>query len=153
MVILSAPGARRISLTVPLACLCPLDVPVRPLNAKEHALRDRITRIEHRRSQRVILRVPLKVSEAPTDLQSKIEETYSLAVNKHGGLIALRAKVSVGQTLTLFNKATRETKECRVVCLGPTQIDKRQVGIEFAEPVTDFWKIAFPAPGSKAVPE
>ena len=110
-------------------------------------------RMENRRSQRVTLRVPLKVSESGTDLQSKIEETYSLAVNKHGGLIALRAKVSLGQTLTLINKATRETKECRVVCLGPAQLDKRQVGIEFADPVTDFWKIAFPPPGTKPATE
>jgi hypothetical protein len=111
------------------------------------------TRMENRRSQRVTLRVPLKVSESGVASASRLEETYSLSVNKHGGLIALRAKVSLGQTLTLINKATRETKECRVVCIGPTQLDKRQVGVEFAEPVTDFWKIAFPPPGSKAVPE
>ena len=82
-----------------------------------------------------------------------MEDTYSLSVNKHGGLIALRASVSLGQKLTLTNKATRQTKECRVVCLGPAQVDKRQVGIEFSDPVTDFWNISFPPPGSKAVPE
>ena len=111
------------------------------------------SRLESRRSQRVTLRVPLKVSESGSDLKPQIEDTYSLSVNKHGGLIALRASVSLGQTLTLTNKATRQTKECRVVCLGPAQIDKRQVGIEFSDPVTDFWKIAFPPPGTKPATE
>ena len=108
---------------------------------------------ENRRSQRVILRVPLRVADSGADLKPKIEETYSLSVNKHGGLIALRSKVNLGQKLTLINKTTSERKECRVVCLGPSQLDKRQVGIEFADPVTDFWKIDFPHPGSKAIPE
>jgi hypothetical protein len=108
---------------------------------------------ENRRSQRITLRVPLRVAEPGPDSKPALEETYSLTVNKHGGLIALRSSVTLGQTLTLINKTTRETKECRVVCLGPAQLDKRQVGIEFAEPVTDFWKIAFPRPGSKPVPE
>ena len=111
------------------------------------------SRLENRRSARVTLRVPLVVSESASDLKPRMEDTYSLSVNKHGGLIALRASVSLGQKLTLTNKATRQTKECRVVCLGPAQVDKRQVGIEFSDPVTDFWNISFPPPGSKAVPE
>lgn len=106
-----------------------------------------------RRSQRVTLRVPIVVSESQTGNGVHIERTHTLAVNQHGGLIALRAKVSPGQNLLLTNSATRESKECRVVYLGPNHHDKRQVGIEFVDPVTDFWNISFPALGSKPVLE
>ena len=111
------------------------------------------TRIEHRRSQRVTLTVPVVVSDSESSANPTVEDTFALAVNKHGGLIAMRANVARGQKLTLFNKATAERKECHVVYLGPAQVGKRQVGIEFAEPLTDFWKVSFPAPGSKPIPE
>ena len=111
------------------------------------------TRIEHRRSQRITLTVPVVVSDYESGKGPVIEDTFAMAVNKYGGLIALRANVARGQKLTLINKATAERKECRVVYLGPAQVGQRQVGIEFADPVTDFWKISFPPPGSKPVPE
>jgi hypothetical protein len=115
-------------------------------------LRDK-SRLADRRSQRVTLRVPIVVSESTTGNGLHVERTHTIAVNRHGGLIALRAKVSQGQNLLLTNTATRVSKECRVVYLGPNQSDKRQVGIEFMDPVTDFWNISFPAPGSKPVAE
>jgi hypothetical protein len=110
-------------------------------------------RIAGRRSLRLTLRVPVVVSESETGNRVNIERTHTIAVNRHGGLIALRAKVSQGQNLLLTNTVTRVSKECRVVYLGPNQADKRQVGIEFMDPVTDFWNISFPAPGSKPVAE
>lgn len=111
------------------------------------------SRLGNRRSQRVTLRVPVVVSESETGNRVNIERTHTIAVNRHGGLIALHAKVSQGQSLLLTNTATRVSKECRVVYLGPNNLDKRQVGIEFMDPLTDFWNISFPAPGSKPIAE
>jgi hypothetical protein len=111
-------------------------------------LRDN-SRLGRRRSQRVTLCVPIVVSESQTNHRITMERTHTLAVNRYGGLIALQASVDPGQSLLLTNTASRAIKECRVVYLGPKHHDKRQVGVEFADPVTDFWNISFPARDSK----
>lgn len=111
------------------------------------------SRLGRRRSQRVTLRVPIVVSESQTNYRNPMERTHTLAVSRYGGLIALQASVDPGQNLLLTNTASRVSKECRVVYLGPKHHDKRQVGVEFADPVTDFWNISFPVPGSKPFSE
>lgn len=117
-------------------------------------MRDKLkSRVGNRRSQRVTLRVPVVVSASKTGNGINFERTHTIAVSRYGGLIALHGSVSPGQNLLLTNSSTRESKECRVVYLGPNNLDKRQVGIEFVDPVTDFWNISFPAPGSKPILE
>jgi hypothetical protein len=107
------------------------------------------SRLGRRRSQRVTLSVPITVSEPQADHRVTVERTHTLAVNRYGGLIALRSDVNYGQSLMMTNTVSRVSKECRVVYVGPNLQDKRMVGIEFVDPVTDFWNISFPAPGSK----
>jgi hypothetical protein len=107
------------------------------------------SRLGRRRSQRVTLSIPVSVSEAHADDRVALERTHTLAVNRYGGLIALRSSVNPGQSLLMTHTISRVSKECRVVYLGPNHQDKRQVGVEFADPVTDFWNISFPPPGSK----
>jgi hypothetical protein len=106
-------------------------------------------RFGRRRSKRVTLSIPVLISDPLADHKLPLERTHTLAVNRHGGLLALRTSVKPGQRLVLTNTVSRVSKECHVVYLGPHQQDKQQVGIEFEDPVTDFWNISFPAPGSK----
>lgn len=107
-------------------------------------------RLGRRRSQRVTLSVPVVVSE--TEHRSVLERTRSVAVNRYGGLLELHVSVIWGQNLMLTNPFSRATQECRVVYVGPTQQDKRLIGVEFMEPVSNFWNISFPAYGAKAMP-
>jgi hypothetical protein len=107
------------------------------------------SRLGRRRSQRVTLRMPIVVSEPESSPQQAVERTHTLAVNRYGGLIALRATVRWGQNLLLTNPVSRVSQECRVVYLGPQHREMQQVGIEFTDPVTNFWNITFPAPGMK----
>lgn len=67
-----------------------------------------------------------------------------LSVNAHGGLLALAARVEKGQRILVVNRSTGEEQECRVAHVGSLQEGKWMVGIEFVEPVEDFWKISFP---------
>jgi hypothetical protein len=98
-----------------------------------------------RRSQRVIVAVPVTVSsEGGNKDLSFSEETQTLVVNAHGGMVALAAKVVKGQTLRLKNRATQEDLLCKVAYIGPATAGKIQVGIDFASPSPDFWRIAFP---------
>ncbi len=106
-----------------------------------------------RRSARLALRVPVLVYEARSDKRFFVEESYSLTVNKHGALIALRAHVNRDQRLLLANKNTQSCKECRIIYLGPKQFDKKLVGVEFTQPAPDFWSVSFPSSDSTSLSE
>ena len=98
-----------------------------------------------RRSQRVIVSVPVTVSSEPGSKDAAFkEETQTLVVNAHGGMVALAAKVVKGQTLRLMNRATQQELTCKVVYIGPATGGKIQVGIDFTASSPDFWRIAFP---------
>lgn len=100
--------------------------------------------VQGRRSQRVLLHVPILVQGKRSNGLPFEEETETVAVNVHGALILLTIEVSPGQTLTLKHKKTKEEQECSVIYLGPSQGGKTQVGIEFTRPKPSFWRVAFP---------
>jgi hypothetical protein len=97
-----------------------------------------------RRSRRVALQVAILVYEPGTEDRSVVDDTVAVMVNKHGALIALSRNVQTGQQLLVINKKTKESKECRVAHIGPTQGEKRWVGIEFTQAAPEFWGISFP---------
>ena len=105
-----------------------------------------------RRSMRVLLSVPILVSGKTANNEDFNEETRTLVVNAHGALVALGAQVVAQQTVTLSNKATQQSTDCRVVHLGTAQGGKTQVGLEFVKPSGKFWQIDFP-PDDWVVPE
>ena len=97
-----------------------------------------------RRSQRVILSLPITVrSEDSSPESSFLEETQTLVVNEHGALIALESKVETGQTLRLFNPATNLEQACMVSYVGSPADGTTQVGLKFLAPSPDFWSITF----------
>ena len=105
-----------------------------------------------RRSMRVLLSVPILVSGKNANDQDFKEETRTLVVNAHGALIALEAHVVAQQNITLSNKSTQQSIDCRVVHIGSAQGGKTQVGAEFIKPSGKFWQIDFP-PDDWVVPE
>ncbi len=96
-----------------------------------------------RRSQRVILNVPITISGDGTSGNFS-EQTKTMVVNAHGALIMLAAKVSQGQTLELKSPTNPESQSCKVVYIGPTVQGQTQVGVEFSKPAPHFWHVAFP---------
>jgi hypothetical protein len=105
-----------------------------------------------RRSMRVLLSVPIQVTGKTVEQQDFLEDTRTLVVNAHGALISLAAKVTAGQQITLANRSTRKSSDCRVVYLGNPSSGKIQMGIEFVKPCPSFWQIDFP-PDDWVVPE
>jgi hypothetical protein len=105
-----------------------------------------------RRSLRVLLSVPILVSGKASDNKEFTEEARTLVVNAHGALISLEARLTPNQQITIANKATRQTLECRVVHVGNAQGGKVQLGVEFLKASPTFWQIDFP-PDDWVVPE
>jgi hypothetical protein len=97
-----------------------------------------------RRSQRVLMKIPVRLSvQAGTALLSE-EATHTLAVSAHGALIAVSAPLHRGQRLTLSNIQTKGALECVVVHIDRFPGDQMQVGVEFLLPNPNFWRVAFP---------
>src|SRR5882762_3082879 len=97
-----------------------------------------------RRSQRVLMTVPVRVSgQAGVGLPFE-EETHTRAISAHGALILVSTQVYRGQRLTLSNVRTKGALECVVAHIDRHQKDHPQVGVEFTLPNPMFWHVAFP---------
>jgi PilZ domain-containing protein len=108
-------------------------------------LRERDWLIQNRRrTQRVIMRVPVRIfGQNPVGSHFE-EETHTLTVNAKGALIVLSVSVRKGQVLHLLNVAMGDKAECVVAHLGQRQGDLLEVGIAFRLPNPNFWRVAFP---------
>jgi c-di-GMP-binding flagellar brake protein YcgR len=97
-----------------------------------------------RRSHRVLMTIPVRVS-GQTALGSEFEEkTQTRAISAHGALLLVSTQVSRGQRLTLTNVHTNAALECVVAHIGKHQSAEPQVGVEFMLPNPIFWHVAFP---------
>jgi hypothetical protein len=76
--------------------------------------------------------------------QSFVEEASTLAINAHGALVALQARLTSGSIVQMQHKGTEEEQECSVVFLGPVRSGKAEVGLEFSVPHPSFWRVTFP---------
>jgi hypothetical protein len=97
-----------------------------------------------RRSQRVLVRVPVLVRGLAEDDRPVSETTHTLVVNAHGALIDLAMDVRPGQKLVLEHGVSGKMVEARVVHVTKKETNKTEVGIAFALPAPYFWGIDFP---------
>jgi len=97
-----------------------------------------------RRSQRVLMQVALRLRGVDAQGQDFEEFTETLAINAHGALVLLEARVTSGSVIQVRHNKTEEEQECHVVFLGPVRGGKAEVGLEFTVPRSSFWRVAFP---------
>jgi PilZ domain-containing protein len=97
-----------------------------------------------RRSQRVLMKIPVRVSLQAGNAALSEEETHTLAVSAHGALLAVSAPLYRGQRLTLLNPQTKDSLECVVAHIDRFPDEQVKVGIEFLLPNPTFWHVAFP---------
>jgi len=97
-----------------------------------------------RLSERLSLHVPVLVYGWARDQGNFHEETSTLLVNAGGGLVALAAKVGLGEMIVVVNKTTREEQECRIAYVGQEAAGEARVGVAFKHPAPSFWKITRP---------
>lgn len=107
--------------------------------SKDAAARERPVR-QTRSSKRISVHVPVSVSGRSKNETSFSEDTSTLLVNSGGGLLHLNAGVSLGDTVKVENKQTRQEQECRVAYLGRDLHGKQRVGIAFNRPTAQFWR-------------
>jgi hypothetical protein len=97
-----------------------------------------------RRSQRVLMTVPVRVSGQSGAGLPFEEETHTRAISAHGALVLVSKQVYRGQRLTLSNVQTKAALECVVAHIDRHQGDHPHVGVEFLLPNPMFWHVSFP---------
>ena len=104
---------------------------------------------ERRRTMRVMLSVPLRVTGQRENGEKFTIITQSHTVSLHGASLELEAGVVLGEILLLENEKTRERIEGKVVAIRRSRDGKTYVGVEFTTPEPNFWHMAFPTPGAR----
>jgi hypothetical protein len=97
-----------------------------------------------RRSERVVLDVPVVVRTETMEGKRVHEETHTLVVNAHGGLLTLKMEVVPGQPMLLVNPKNEKEQKCRVVRVENPPGGALAVAFEFDSPAPHFWPIVFP---------
>lgn len=97
-----------------------------------------------RRSQRVLMQVGVRIRGKDAQGKDFEEDAQTLAINAHGGLILLTARLISGAVVHMKHNKTEEEQECHVAFLGPVRSGKAEIGLEFTTPRPTFWRVAFP---------
>ena len=97
-----------------------------------------------RRSERVMLQMPITVVAETPERVHVHENTQTLVVNAHGGLMKLKAELHIGQPVVLLNPQTGAKEGCRIVRIDQPSPDYFAVAFEFDHPAPKFWPVVFP---------
>ena len=90
------------------------------------------------------MQVPIRVYGNDAQGKKFEEETATLAINAHGALVMMQARVTSGSKVQVQHNLTKEEQECHVAFLGPVRSGKAEVGLEFSDARPSFWRVAFP---------
>ena len=96
-----------------------------------------------RRSSRVFTRIPVRAAGKNADGRKFRQNSQTIVINAHGGLLYLQEVLELGAEIVLINPATEEEQECRVVYVGDTSDKGTRIGIEFLSPSPHFWGVEF----------
>jgi hypothetical protein len=98
-----------------------------------------------RRSERVLLAIPIEVRGTNADGQAFAEKTHTLVINRHGARIALTAAPQPEARVTIVNRQSGKSCPFRVVGrTGKSLGGGPEWGVECLEPDVNFWGINFP---------
>ena len=98
---------------------------------------------ERRRSQRVVIRVPVTLDLQIHGKQITVKAA-TVSVNDHGAMLACGRNLAANATFDLTNDLTQERMRCRVTRATVENAQGYLVPVEFAQPAPGFWRISFP---------
>src|SRR2546429_9915215 len=97
-----------------------------------------------RRSQRVLMQVGIRIRGKDTQGKDFEEFTETLAINAHGALVLLAARVTSGGAVHVRHNKTEEEQEGPGAVLGPGRGGKAEIGLEVTAPRPTLRRVAFP---------
>jgi hypothetical protein len=107
-----------------------------------------------RRSERVLLRIPIEVTGTDAEGKPFREKTFTLVINRHGARIALKAAVQPEARITITNRQMARSSPFRVVGRTSKSLGEGpEWGVECLEPGVNFWGISFPEKVTAPAPQ
>ena len=91
-----------------------------------------------------MLQIPVVVQAKTRDGKDVRENTQTVVVNAHGGLLKLKMEVKTGQPILLINERAKVQQGCHVVRVETSEAGNSAVAFEFDQPPPQFWPIVFP---------
>lgn len=111
---------------------------------KVHSLRTRAAIAEeHRRSQRVIIRVPVTILTMENG-QPVRTAGKTIEVNSRGAMVACPRSFDSEASIEVVNERTGEKIGSRVLRSPREASEGFLVPVEFTSPSVNFWQITFP---------
>jgi hypothetical protein len=104
---------------------------------------------ERRRSQRVIIRVPVTLLVTENG-QTVKTSAHTVAVNIHGAMVLSPRPLDADARLELVNERTGEKILSRVTRSPRESSEGYLIPLEFITPTPNFWQISFPPTNWKA---
>lgn len=102
---------------------------------------------ERRTTERVMVKIPIRVLCFGGSAGDFTEDTYTIHVNAAGALIALEHPVAPDDTIRIIDLENYREADFRVIApAGQQEAGKRFWGVECAEPGRILWDIDFGAP-------
>ncbi len=99
---------------------------------------------EHRRTTRILLRIPITLSGANADGSNFSEDTETVSVSKHGTAVRTRQRLTLGHEASVRTKNKNRAGQFEVVWIGkPGTESEGLVGLEWLE-ARRFWGLEFP---------
>lgn len=98
---------------------------------------------ERRRSQRVMIRVPVILTLEVAG-QTVTIRAETAAVNDHGAMLLCSRTLTANTKFELQNDHTRQRLACRVTRAPQESPEGFLIPVEFEAPVPGFWQISFP---------
>ena len=106
---------------------------------------------DRRRSQRVLIVIPVNVSWTTKDGVRVKEEAHTEVVSRHGALLRLKGSLPLGAKVDLSRHHTGHSSPAKVVWSGrPDAEGIGRVAVELAETSDEFWGVYLPpTPGTE----
>jgi len=98
---------------------------------------------ERRRSQRVIIRVPVTLELTKSGQKIKAD-AITVAVNIHGAMVLCSRSFDAETTMEIRNERTRDSATARVTRAPRESAEGYLIPLEFTAPSPNFWQITFP---------
>lgn len=98
---------------------------------------------ERRRSQRVIIMVPVTLELAKEGKVVKVS-AHTVAVNIHGAMVICPRTLDSETKIDIVNERTRGRASARVTRAPRQSAEGFLIPVEFEKPFPTFWQISFP---------
>ena len=105
---------------------------------------------ERRRSQRVMIRVPVSVDFVVAGKKVTVQ-AMTASVNDHGAMLSCTRPLATDMVLEITNERTHEKQPCRITRSPVESPDGYLLPVEFTAPCPGFWRISFPSTSWKPV--